>query len=202
MRVVRFATNEVKSPGKCACCLGDETEAIEIIKKTAGNVAAAVVMKAASGSSIAANGLQNRARTSVPYCEACAAHARWNTTGGWSGIVMHGLGDLLIGGLIVAMIGGTLLPSLSGKGWAQLLALGLLILAVGALSWLRSLDRPSGPLGRNHATPGHSIEIASWSGSSIELKCHNDKFAEALQTANPGSALLPLARSASPRVTR
>jgi hypothetical protein len=191
MRTVRFSTNEVKSPGKCACCLADETEAIEVIKQTAGNVAAAVAIKAAGGSSIAAQSLQNRARTMVPYCEACAAHARWNTTGGWSGIVLHGLRNLLMGAMILLLGGQILMPSLSAKTWVQVAALVLLVLAVAGLAWLESLDRPKGPLGRNHANAKHSVEILSWSGSSIELKCHNDKFAELLQAANPGSGVAP-----------
>ena len=149
-------------------------------------------MKAAAG--VSGAGLLRESRAvRVPYCKLCSRHVRWKRSGGWLGVVLHvpvnAFFGLLLGFFVAALAGaagiGGADASLDHPSWLIVVAFvaGGVALALMTMRW-----RPQGPLGREHAREGDSLEIARFSPSEIVLRCHKDGFADKLREANPGSA--------------
>ena len=61
-------------------------------------------------------------------------------------------------------------------------AIGLAI-ALSNLRW-----KPQGGLSHRHARAKDAVEIAGMGKDRIDLKCHNNAFADEVIRANPGSA--------------
>jgi hypothetical protein len=159
-------------------------------KEDLKRLAVAAVLAADAGG--AAASLRRRGATKVPYCQACRDHIRWARMGGWFGLVLSTLVDGFLGGLAGAFT--FFVVDLFAFDWylrhkeivpPLLIGAGALIGVAVALSNLRL--RPQGGVGRRHARARDAVEIVGLGKDSMDLKLHNNAFAEAVVQANPGA---------------
>jgi hypothetical protein len=188
MRIVRIGKDKVSYPKSCACCMGRPQGILEVRKEDLTRLAVAAVLAADAGG--AAASLRRRGATKVPYCGECRDHIRWGRMGGWFGLVLSVAVDGLFGFLAGAAIWGV--ADLFAFDWylrhpqavpPLLMGAGTLVGVAIALSNLRW--KPQSRLGRRHARLKDAVEIVSL--GAMDLKFHNDEFAEGVIRANPGA---------------
>lgn len=194
MKVVRLSGSEIAYPAKCACCLGPSTTTLEVskedLKRLALAVAAGAAISSDGGPTSLAGKLRSRRGLQVPYCAPCAKHVRWARMKGWVGVVLSVVVNVFFG-----LLGGGvlyLLLSVAAEDEKSAPTAGLVIgacVAVGVAIACAQLRLQPSTLDRRHIPGGKdAVEIASFSGSTIVLRIHNDAFAAEVVRANPGAA--------------
>lgn len=190
MRTVRVPGDTLSYPQVCACCMRPSGGTLEVRKEDLKRLAVAAVLASDAGG--AAASLRRKGATKVPYCQECRNHIRWGRMGGWFGLVLSVLVDGFLGFLAGAAVCGIL--DIFAITWyvqnprlAPYLICGAGVLlgvavALGNLRW-----RPKDGLGRRHAREKDAVEIVGLGRGSMDLKFHNNAFAEAVIQANPGA---------------
>jgi len=193
MKTVRIVGGDVTYPNKCACCLQPPAGTLEVRKEDLKRLAAAAVasaaIRAAGGASSLGGKLRSSRAVQVPYCSSCLKHIKWNRLGAWLGVGLSALVNAFFGAM-----GGLLLYTMLSiaaedekSGPKPELVIGACV-AIGIAIALSQVRLRPGHLDRSHAASGKdAVEIASFAGDAMSLRCHNNTFAGELVQANPGA---------------
>jgi hypothetical protein len=177
MKRVWVKSDSLRWPDRCACCLEQTKETLEL-----GSTKVLLLGVATVGKSLALE---------VPYCQTCQAHAAWHKDLGMFGKVLKTVFVSAAGaGLWAAMVWASARELYWGEevpGYVSsfLIPFGVLgAIVLGGLYLRYQWRRRPPSLGPEHCCRSYAIKVRQFYRENIELGIRNDEFARLVEGVN------------------
>lgn len=200
MREIRFPTHDVTFPAICACCGKPATHTMKQSKEDLGRLALAAAVGATRASSGSGGGFAGTLRRSVeiavPHCLTCKRHTDWDKGGGYFGLVLAGLVNLVLFGVAAGFVWVICSPEIMALDFftlhprASFIGLETIAVALAAIPTFRRY-RNRADAGPQHLTGADPVEIVRFDGEGLVLRVRRGDLLAKLIEANPGAALTP-----------